>query len=93
MENLLILICYAPATTAEAMWSRVFHIYLFKTDVGGSNIISVPGQYKVNAKKNRIKYDRRSQGRHFPFSAFLGTFYYVKCLNFTQKNQIFFKKS
>ena len=68
-------------------------IYLLKTDVGGSNIIFVPGQYKVNAKKIRIKYDKRSQGRRFPFLAFLGTFYYVKCLNFTSKNQIFLKKS
>ena len=41
--------------------------------------------YKVNAKKIELNMRNPSLAAVFCFLAFLVTFYYVKCLNFTPK--------
>ena len=65
--------------------SRVLYKNHFNSDVPGFYIMSVTAQYKVNAKKPRIKYDKLSRCQPFPFLAFSGPFYYVKYLIFIKK--------
>ena len=60
----------------------MFYINHFTSDVPGLYIMSVTAQYKVNAKKNRIKYNKLLRRRPFSFS---GPFYYVKYLFFFKK--------
>ena len=70
---------------------RVFHIYLFKTDVGGSNIISVPGQYKVNAKNLELNMINAHKAVIFRFRRF-GYFLLCKMPKFYLKKSNIFKK-
>ena len=66
--------------------SRVLYKNHFNSDVPGFYIMSVTAQYKVNAKKPRIKYDKLLRCQPFPFLAFSGPFYYVKYLIFIKKS-------